>query len=127
GVLRSVQSGALQSDVNINGAGRVNLLSAVKARVALDPVSVSFGAVPSGAGQSKTFAVTVTNVGATGTFSVAVADVTSTGVSFAVSPSTFSLGAGESATATVTLNAGKGATLGHHQATLSVSAGGVEV
>ena len=113
--------------MNVNGTGRVNLLSAVNARVALDPVSVSFGAVPSGAGQSKKFAVIVANVGASGTFSVSVADVTSSGVSFAVSPSSFSLGAGESATATVTLSADKGAALGHHQATLSVSAGGLEV
>jgi minor extracellular serine protease Vpr len=127
GVLRDFQGGAPQNDVNVNGTGRVDLLSAVNARVALDPVSVSFGAVPSGAGQSKTFAVTVTNVGGSGTFSVSVADVTSTGVSFAVSPSRFSLGAGESATATVTMNAGKGAALGDHQATMSVSAGGVEV
>jgi len=127
GVLKDFSKGEPQNDVNINGSGRVNLLSAVNARVALDPVSVSFGAAPSGAGQSKTFTVVVTNVGASATFSVSVADVTSTGVSFTVSPSRFNLGAGESANATVTMNAGKAAAFGEHQATLSVSAGGVEV
>src|SRR5207253_9570601 len=62
GVLRNYRTGALESIVNIEGAGRENLLAAVNAQVALDPVSVSFGAVPSGGGLKRSAAVTVTNV-----------------------------------------------------------------
>src|SRR5262249_47353959 len=126
-VLKNFQNGSLQSDVNVIGTGRENLLAAVNARVALDPVSVSFGSVPSGSGQSRSVSVTVTNLGASGTFSLKVADVTSSGVSFTVSPSTLSLGAGESGTAVVTMNANKAAALADHQATLSLSSGSVEV
>ncbi|HMC15973.1 MAG TPA: S8 family serine peptidase, partial [Albitalea sp.] len=57
GVLRNATSGALQNDVNVNGAGRENLLAAVNAKVALDPVSLSFGAVPSGSGQTQRMSV----------------------------------------------------------------------
>jgi len=125
--LKTFQNASPQSDVNVIGAGRENLLAAVGARIALDPVSVSFGAVPSGSGQSRSVAVTVTNLGASGSFSLTLADVTSSGVSFAVSPSSLTLGAGESGTAVVTMNAAKGAALDDHQATLSLSSGGVEV
>lgn len=126
--LKTFDTAKPQSDVNVIGTGRENLLAAVNARVALDPVSVSFGAVPSGSGQNRSVSVTVTNLGgARGSFSLSVADVTSSGVSFAVSPSTLSIGAGESATATVTMSAAKGAALADHQATLSVGRGGVEV
>jgi len=125
--LKTFQNASPQSEVNVIGAGRENLLAAVGARVALDPVSVSFGAVPSGSGQSRSVAVTVTNLGASGSFSLTVADITSSGVSFAVSPSTLTLGAGESGTAVVTMSAAKGAALNDHQATLSLSSGGVEV
>jgi len=125
--LRSIRNASPQSDVNVIGTGRENLLAAVGARVALDPVSVSFGAVPSGSGQSRSVAVTVTNLGASGSFSLTVADLTSSGVSFAVNPSTLTISAGESGTAVVTMNAAKGAALNDHQATLSLSSGGVEV
>src|SRR5258707_14435158 len=62
GVLKSASTGGPVSDVNLIGSGRENLLSAVGAGAALDPVSVSFGAVPSGSGVTKTFDVTVTNL-----------------------------------------------------------------
>ncbi len=55
-----------ETNVNVIGSGRENLLTAVGAIVSLDPVSVSFGAVPLGGGQTKTFAVTLTNL-STGT------------------------------------------------------------
>ena len=51
--------GAPLNDVNIVGAGRENLDSAVNAAVALDPVSVSFGAVPYGSGQTQPFTLTL--------------------------------------------------------------------
>jgi len=127
GVLKKSTSTALEPDVNIIGAGRENLLSAVGARVALDPVSVSFGAAPSGSGQTKTFAVTLTNLTNSAlTLSLSVSASTGTGVSYSVTPSA-SLTAGGSATVTVTMNAAKGASAGDHQATLTLSQSGTEV
>lgn len=128
GVLTNYLTGALENDVNVVGAGRENLLSAVGARAALDPVSVSFGAVPSGAGQTKTFAVTVTNISAAqATYALTVGPSTGTGVSYTVSPSSVTLAPGASQTVTVTLSSAKGASLGGHQAQLKLSAGGQEV
>jgi minor extracellular serine protease Vpr len=126
GVLKPSTPTSSATDVNIIGAGRENLFSAVNASVALDPVSVSFGAVPSGSGQTQTFVVTLTNLGGAATFDVAV-DAGGDGVGFSVSPSALSLGAGESGTVTVTMSADKGAAGGDHQAKLAVSVGGTEV
>lgn len=127
GVLKKFNSLALEQDVNIIGAGRENLLSAATAVVALDPVSVSFGAIPSGSGQTQTFDVTLTNLsGAAQTFAVGVGSG-SGGVSFSVAPSSLALGAGESGKVTVTMAALKGAAPGDHQAKLTVGAGGTEV
>jgi len=114
--------------VNVIGAGRERLPQALAASVALDPVSVSFGAVPSGSGQTLSFAITVTNLrGSANTFSFAVEAAVTNGVSFAVSPSTLSIGGGESGTVTVTATAAKGAPAGDNQATLLVRGSGVEV
>jgi minor extracellular serine protease Vpr len=127
GVLKKSTSTALEMDVNIIGAGRENLLSAVTASVALDPVSVSFGAVPSGSGQSSTFDVTLTNLGdSSATFDVAVG-AGGGGVAYSVSPSSLDLDAGASGTVTLTMAADKGAAPGDHQALLTVSVGGSEV
>lgn len=59
-VLKTSSGGALATNVQLIGAGRANALSATNANVALDPVSVSFGAVPSGSGQSHSRTVTLT-------------------------------------------------------------------
>jgi len=106
--------------VNDVGSGRENLGSAVGAFLALDPVSVSFGAVPSGSGQSATNQVTVMNLTA-GTLAVqapSITGTTGTGVTYSVSGSPFSLAPGGSATVNVTMSAAKGASLGAHQAIL---------
>jgi minor extracellular serine protease Vpr len=128
GVLRDFQTGTqIVADVNITGAGRENLLSAVNAFVALDPVSISFGAVPSGSGQTQTFALVLTNLsGSTQTFNVAVG-AGSGGVAFSASPSLLNLTAGASGAVTVTMSADNGAGSGDHQATLTVSNGGIEI
>lgn len=128
GVLKDYQTGAqIVTDVNITGAGRENLLSAVNASVALDPVSVSFGAVPSGSGQTNSFVLTLTNLtGGTQTVGVAVG-VGGGGVNYSVSPSSLSLPAGGSGTVTVTMSADRGAAGGDHSAWLTVSLGGAEV
>jgi minor extracellular serine protease Vpr len=128
GVLRDFQTGTqIVTDVNIIGAGRENLLSAVNAAVALDPVSVSFGAVPSGSGQTQTFTLTLTNLtGSAQTFNVAVG-AGGGGVAFSVSPSSLNLPAGASGAVTVTMSADRGAGSGDHQAILTVSNGGTEI
>ncbi len=128
GVLKDFQTGlSTVTDVNIIGAGRENLLSAVNATAALDPVSVSFGSVPRISGQTKTFDVTLTNLGAgSATFALSIANTTGTGISYSVTPSV-ALGAGASGTATVTMTSSKGASFGDHQAKLSVKVGGTEV
>jgi subtilisin family serine protease len=114
---------ALETDVNIIGSGRDNLLSAVKASVALDPVSVSFGSVPSISGQTKSVNVTVINLGSSpAVFSLSVGSGGG-GVNYSVTP-TISLGAGASGTATVPMSAAKGSSPGGHQAKLIVSKGG---
>ncbi len=117
----------IETDVQIIGAGRENLASAVNAKVALDPVSVSFGAVPAGSGQTKTFDVTLTDLtGKGGTYSVAVG-ATNPGVVFAVSPGSVQLGSGQSATVTVTMSADKQAAIGDYQAKLTIASGGSEI
>ncbi len=124
GVLKKSAGAGLETDPNITGAGRENLLSAVNASVALSPVSISFGAVPAGAGQSLTFDVTVSNLGASsGTFDVTVG-AGSGGIAYSVAPASLTLDSGASGTVTVTMAADKGAAGGDHSALLTVSAGG---
>ena len=63
GVLTDFQTGlSYVADPNIVGAGLDNLQTAVGATVGIDPVSVSFGAVPRGSGISKSVDVTLTNL-----------------------------------------------------------------
>ncbi len=120
GVLKPSGPGASATDVNIIGAGRENLLSAVNAVIALDPVSVSFGAVPSGSGQTRQLDLTLTNLGgAPKTFKLAISTQPA-GVSYSVSPVSVLLGGGVSATVRVTMTAKVGAR-GPQQAHLEVS------
>jgi minor extracellular serine protease Vpr len=126
GVLRDFQTGlSIVTNVNIIGSGRENLLSAVNASVALDPVSVSFGSVPAGSGQTKTFNVTLTNLtGSAANFALSVGSSTGSGIIYSISPSSLPLGAGAQGAATVRMTASKGASAGGHQATLTVTGGG---
>ncbi len=129
GVLKAYTDGTtIVTDVNIEGAGRENLLNAVNATVGLSPVSVSFGAIPSGAGQTKSVAISLTNLSATSaTWSLGIADTTGSGVSYSLSASSVTVAAGASATVNVRLTATKGASGGDHQAWLTVSSGGTLV
>jgi minor extracellular serine protease Vpr len=128
GVLRNFSTGALQNNVNINGTGRENLLTAVNSAVALDPVSVSFGAVTSGSGQTLTFDVTLTNLrGAPAAWTLSIPATGDADVVYSLSSTSVSLAGGASTAVTVTMNAAKGAATGGHQAWLRVSAGGIEV
>lgn len=124
-VLLNFANGLPQRDVNVVGTGGENLLNAVNARLALDPVSVSFGAVPSGSGQSRTASLTLTNLSAASkTYSLAVVDPAGSGVVYSVAPSSVTLSAGANASVKVTMTAVQGAAAGGKQATLEVSSGG---
>jgi minor extracellular serine protease Vpr len=127
GVLRHFQTGLLENDVNVIGTGRENLLSAVHAAAAIDPVSLSFGAVSS-AGQVKNLPVIVTNLrAAPQNFVLSLGPAGGTGVTYSVEPAVLSLAGGESGVAVVTLTADRGAGSGDHAAKLNVSASGLEV
>ena len=128
GVLRSYTTGAPQNNVNINGSGRENLLAAVNAQVALDPVSLSFGAVPAGSGQTRQETVTLTNVtGGAKTYSLSVSGQPANSVAYSVSPAAVTVAPGAAATVVVTMTATQGAAAGGKQAYLEVQAGGANV
>jgi hypothetical protein len=119
GVLKKAVGPGLETDPLVTGAGRERLDNAVDARVALDPVSLSFGAVPSGSGQSLTRTISLTSLAGPASYAVSVSGSTGTGVSYSASVS--------GNTITVTMNADKRASAGDHSATLRVSSGGVEL
>ncbi len=123
GVVKTAAGGAAVADVNIVGAGLLDLSAAMRASAGIAPVSTGFGAVPSGSGQTRTASVTITNLsGGSGTFALGIADTTGTGVSFSVNQSSLTLGPGASASVVVTMTAAKGAS-GDHQAWLTVRTG----
>jgi minor extracellular serine protease Vpr len=112
-------SAPLVTDPLITGAGRERLDWAVNASVALDPVSLSFGAVPSGSGQSKTGTIALTSLSGSATWSAAIGASTGTGVSYSASVS--------GGKVVVQMVATKDASKGDHSATLRVMRNGVEV
>jgi hypothetical protein len=104
-----------------------DLNAAVNATVALDPVSVSFGAIPGSSNQSEKVSLTLSNLtNSTENLSLAVTDNSGTNLAFGVSPSSVSIPKGGSATVQVTENPA-GASLGNHYAVLRVKSGGSEV
>ena len=71
GAVKAVAGGAAVTDVNVVGAGLLDVSAAVKATAGIAPVSTSFGAVPSGSGQTRTASVTLTNLsGSSKTFAL---------------------------------------------------------
>ena len=126
GVLNSFRNASPVSDVNIVGAGLENLLAAVNTKVALDPVSLSFNAVPSGSGQTRQLEITLTNVSGTArTLDLAIGSQPG-GVVYSVSPPTVGLAAGASTVVKVTMQAVVGAS-GHQQAFLEVTEAGTPI
>jgi minor extracellular serine protease Vpr len=117
-VLKQSTSTTKETNVFVIGSGRENLAGAVTAKVALDPVSVSFGAVPSGSGQSATRTVAVTQL-VPGAYSASISASTGTGVTYSVAAT-----AGGFA---ITMSAAKGASAGIHQAKLTITGAGGEV
>jgi minor extracellular serine protease Vpr len=128
-VLKTSTSTALETDTLVTGAGREDLLDAVNAAVALDPVSVSFGAISSGSGQTQSKVVTVTNLdgGTPAPLSFAVTPGDSS-VAYSVSPPSAMFMPGESIAVTITMSAAKGAaaTANGHQGVFTVSGSGGE-
>jgi hypothetical protein len=100
----------------------------VNAKVALDPVSVSFGAVPSGSGQTMKSTVTLTNVtGGSLSYGLSISGQPAADVVYSVSPSNVTLAAGASADVTVTMTSKKGAAAVGRQAYLEIATGGANV
>lgn len=122
-VLKDFANALPISTVTVVGAGLQNLLSAVEASVALDPVSLSFGGVPSGSGQTRQLAVTLSNIGSTAQTLELSVGAQPSGVSYTVAPTAVLLGVGESTTVMVTMQAERGAS-GPKQAFLEVIANG---
>ena len=128
GVLKLPDGTTPVNDVNVAGAGRVDVFNATNAVVAMSPVSLSFGAVPAGSGQTRTLAVTLRNLGTVPkTWSLAISATSGPSVTYAAPSSLVSLAAGASVTINVTMTAGKGAELGAHQAWLEVKEGGISI
>jgi minor extracellular serine protease Vpr len=118
GVLKKSSGSGFETNVFVIGAGRENLTSAVNAKVALDPVSVSFGAVPSGSGQTATRTVALSQL-VPGSYTASISGTTGAGVSYSVAPTSGGF--------VITMTAAKSASAGSHQAKLSILRGGVEV
>lgn len=95
----------IESRVQAQGNGLVDLDDALSGRVALGPVSTSFGTIPSGSRQTRTEQVTVTNLGSSeASLSAAIAEAHGAGASFSVSPATATLAGGASTVLTVTVS-----------------------
>jgi minor extracellular serine protease Vpr len=122
-VLKKAVGSGLVNDPNITGAGRERLDWAVNASVAVDPVSLSFGAVPTGSSQSLTRSITLTSLVGPGALTVSVdtSKSTGTGVTYSASP------VSPEGVVNVTMTSTKGASAGDHFATLRISRNGLEV
>jgi len=106
--------------VNSIGAGVADAEAALDAEVALDPVSVSFGAVPSGSGRADTRLIELSNLGGSlGAFTASVSAETCGGVDFGASVSGM--------TVTVTMVADKGVPAGNCQGVLRILEGATPV
>jgi minor extracellular serine protease Vpr len=128
GVLTRTSDGTtVETDVNIVGAGLGNLLNAVAAKVAIGPVSTSFGTVPGGSGQTRNATVQLTNLtGSALTVALSVDSVVGTGVTFAA-PGSVTIPAGGAVNVSVSAAVDRGAPAGDHSAMLRLSAGGAEI
>jgi subtilisin family serine protease len=128
GVLTSYTDGTTKvRDVNIVGAGQVDLDSAVLAKVGVGPVSTSFGAVPSGSGQTLSKTVSLSSLtGAPQTLTVSLEDPADA-ADFRTAATTVTVPATGTAQITVSVVLPKGAPRGDYQADLNLSSGAVEV
>jgi len=118
-VLRTSNGTCCETAVFNVGSGLENLDDAVDAAVALNPVSVSFGGVPSGSGRSDSRTVALATLVGPAATGVTLTNETCGGVDFGAS-----LGSG---VITVTMNAQKGIPAGPCQGILRVWNGGTEI
>ena len=118
----------LQKDVNIIGAGRLNLRNAVNASISLDPVSISFGAVPAGSGKQLKLNLNLTNldINSSATYTFTLGPVTGSGVSYST-PGSITISPMGTGTLVMTMTADKRASAGDHQATLRIIKNGNEI
>jgi subtilisin family serine protease len=128
GVLTSYLDGTtVVNDVNIVGAGQVDLDSAVQATVGVGPVSTSFGAVPNGSGQALTKSVSLSSLtGTPQTLTVSLEDPADA-ADFRTPSRTVTVPATGTTQISVSVVLPKGAKAGDYQADLNLSAGAVEV
>jgi minor extracellular serine protease Vpr len=117
--LKKATGTGVEPDPLVTGNGRERLDNAVNAAVALDPVSLSFGAVPSGSGQSKTGTIALTSLSGLATWTVSIGASTGAGVTYTANIAGGNIVVGMSAT--------QGASKGDHSATLRVMRNGTEV
>ncbi|MGI8886056.1 MAG: S8 family serine peptidase [Gaiellaceae bacterium] len=100
GVLKDSATGTTFVDnPNIVGAGLENVYNAVRASISLDPVSIAYGAVPSGSGQGRTNEIVVKNLmDSTATFTFAIDDPAAGGATYTVTPAAVTLAPDATAT-----------------------------
>ena len=129
GVLKDTATGRTVVDnPNIVGAGLENLNNAVNASVALDPVSLAFGGIPSGSGQNRSGEIVVKNLtAATATFAFSIEDPFAGGASYSVVPTSVTLAPGATATIRVAVDVPRGFAQQNDWAWLEVSMGDTEV
>lgn len=113
--------GSTVTSVSKMGAGLEDLVNATGARLALDPVSVSFGALPAGSGQTRTLEVTVRNTTNAPLTVNTAASGAGNGIAFSVDASSLTLAAGASGVLHVSVSAAKGAKRGEAQGWLTLS------
>jgi len=124
-VVKDLDNATIVVDANKVGTGRENLLAAVQSIVALDPVSLSFGAVPAGSGRTMQDSVELTNVSSgPQTYTLSVVEAAGSGVMFSLPATVVTLASGASALVAIQMTPLKGGSSGNKQAVLQVSAGG---
>jgi subtilisin family serine protease len=129
GVLKDTATGRIVIDnPNVVGAGLEDLHHAVQATVSLDPVSLSFGGVPSGSGQGRSGDIVVKNLtSGTATFAFSIDDPFAGGTTYIVSPASVTLGPGQTTTVDLSVAVPRGNTQADDWAWLEVSMNGNEV
>jgi len=127
GILRDSATNLGTDDAVVVGAGLAHSAQAVRAQVALEPVSVSFGSIPGTSGQSKSATLRLTNIaGSTLQYHVHITDDETDGVLFS-SDATVTLAPGDTADVPVFIKTTKGSPDGNKQATLRISTSGNEI
>jgi subtilisin family serine protease len=111
------------TDVNIVGAGQLDLDSAVAARVGLGPVSTSFGKIPGGSAQTETAMVRLSSLtGGAMSVTLTLADPAD-GASFGVGDTTIDVPASGWVAVPLSVTVARGTDAGDYQAQLNIWSG----